>query len=215
MKNNSVVIASTAGFLVDVLSEKLHDVNFRVYTASNDKDLFFRINNFFPRFIFIEQCFYNDVTDEYVNKIKRTNRNLRIVIWTASDVTPFSVARLINAGAESFFSLRDKSENVNKIINSIMLGETYCPDSVLKVCNVENSMPIFNVPLTKREIQIIKLFDKKDIEIAKALSLSIQAINYHKAKIFRKCGYKRKSEIIKYVVKQGIISPDQFKEEFI
>ena len=215
MINNSVVIASTAGFLVDVLSEKLHNVNFRVYTASNDKDLFSRINNYFPRYIFIEQCFYNDVTDEYVYKIKKTNENLRIVIWTASDITPFSAARLINAGAESFFSLRDKSENINKIINRIWLGERYCPESILNVCNIQNSMPIFNVPLTEREIQIIKLFDKKDIKIAKALSLSVQTINYHKAKIFRKCGYKRKSEIIKYVVKQGIISPDEFEQEFI
>ena len=209
--NNSVVIASTAGFLVDVLSEKLHDVNFRVYIAGNDKDLFLRINNYFPKFIFIEQCFYNDVTDEYVYKIKRTNENLRIVIWTASDFTAFSAARFINSGAESFFSLREKSENVYKILNNIMLGETYCPESVLRACSIENSMPIFGVPFTDREIQIIKLFDKKDIEIAKALSLSIQTINYHKAKIFRKCGYKRKSEIIKYVVKQGIVSPDQFK----
>jgi len=215
MINNSVVIASTAGFLVDILSEKLHDVNFRVYIADNDKDLFLRINNYFPRFIFIEQCFLNDVTDEYIYKIKRTNENLRIVIWTASDITLFSAARFINAGAESFFSLREKSEKVNKIINCINSGETYCPESVLKVCHIESSMPIFGVPLTDREIQIIKLFDKKDIEIAKALSLSIQTINYHKAKIFRKCGCKRKSEIIKYVVKQGIISPEEFKKEFI
>ena len=54
MINNSVVIASTAGFLVDMLSEKLQGINFRVYIASNDKDLFLRINNNYPRFIFIE-----------------------------------------------------------------------------------------------------------------------------------------------------------------
>ena len=45
MINNSVVIASTGGFLADMLSKKLGDVYSRVFIAGNDKDLFTRINS--------------------------------------------------------------------------------------------------------------------------------------------------------------------------
>ena len=209
MINNSVVIASNAGFLVDMLSEKLHDVNFRVYAASNDKDLFSRINNYFPRFIFIEQCFYNDVTDKYVHKIKRTNENLRIVIWTASDITPFSAARFIHAGAESFFSLREKSENINKIINRIMLGNTYCPADVVQACNSDISIPIYDVPLTDREIQIIRLLYLPDKQIAEKLCVDFKTVCYHKQKIFKKLGVKNRSAVINWTVKQGIINTNE------
>ena len=71
MLNNSVVIASTAGFLADMLSEKLSEINYKVYVAGNDKELFIRINNYFPRLIFIEHCFCNNITDEYVHKKKK------------------------------------------------------------------------------------------------------------------------------------------------
>jgi len=211
--NNSVVIASTAGFLVDVLSEKLHDVNFRVYAASNDKDLFSRINNYFPRFIFIEQCFCNNVTDEYVHKIKRTNQNLRIVIWTASDFTPFSAARFINAGAESFFSLRETGDNIHKILTRILLGDTYCPADVEKACYIETAIPIYDVPLTVREIQIIKLLHKPDKQIAVDLCVSFNTVFYHKTKLFKKIGVRKRSAAINWAIKQGIISPDQINYE--
>jgi len=209
MINNSVVIASSAGFLVDMLREKLHDVNFRVYIAGNDKDLFSRINSTFPKFIFIEQCFYNNVTDEYVYKIKRKNQNLHIVIWTASDITPFIAARFIHAGAESFFSLRETGEKIHKILNGIMLGDTYCPDDVTRACNSDITVPIYDIPLTEREIQIIKLLHKPDKQIAKELCIAFRTVCYHKERIFKKLGLKNRSAVISYAIKQGIISSEK------
>jgi len=209
MINNSVVIASTAGFLVDMLSEKLQGINFRVYIASNDKDLFLRINNNYPRFIFIEQCFCNDVTDKYVHKIKKTNENLRIVIWTASDITPFNAARFIHAGAESFFSLREKSENVNKILHRFMLGDIYFPANVAKACNSDITIPIFNVPLTDKEIQIIKLLHLPDKQIAEKLCKDFKTVCYHKQNIFKKLGVKNRSAVINWAKDNGISSDNK------
>jgi len=203
--NNSVVIASTAGFLVNMLREKLYDANFRVYVAGNDKDLFTRINNYFPKFIFIEQCFFNDVTDEYVNKIKKNNENLHIVIWGAYEISPFSIARFLNAGAESYFSLRETEEKVIKIIRNIMLGDTYFPVEAEKFINSVSTLPMFDVAFIDREIQIIKMFNLKDREIAKKLCVTLHTIKYHKTKIFRKCGMNSKYEVLKYVVEKGII----------
>jgi len=144
-----------------------------------------------------------------VHKIKKTNENLRIIIWTASDITPFNAARFIHAGAESFFSLRDKSENINKIINCIMLGNTYCPADVDKACNSDISIPIYDVPLTDKEIQIIKLLHLPDKKIAEKLCIDFKTVCYHKQKIFKKLGVKNRSAVIKWATDQGIITNEQ------
>ena len=207
---NSIVIASTAGFLINPLREKLHEVDYRVFVVSNDNDLWTRVNSSYPRYIFIENCFYNKGTDVYIQKIKRLNENLRIVIWTCSDFLPSAAARFIYAGAESFFSMRDTEDNIEKIINGIViLGKKYCPDDVSKVFNSDIYAPLIGVPFTNREIQIIKLMDRKDTEIARELNITIHAVKFHKANISRKCGEKRKNEIIKYAVKHGIINANE------
>ena len=202
---NSVVIASNAGFLVEALYEKLSGVNFKVYLAGNDKDLTARIKFNYPRFVFLEHCFDSDDTDNYVYKIIKVYRSLHIVIWTALDIKPIEAARFIHAGAESFFSLRDTVDNVEKIINRIAIGKTYCPADVEAVLDSDSSIPVFGVPLTDREIQIVKLFGYGDKEIAQRLSLSVHTVVYHKTNIYKKCPGKRKNEILREAVKKGII----------
>jgi len=198
MTNNSVVIASTGGCLADMLSVKLIDIHFRVFSVSNDTDLFIKINNYYPRYIFIENCYHNNVTDEYMHKIKRTNQNLHIIIWTAVEITPFSIARFINAGDESIFSLREKSEVVNKILFNFMLGEPYCPIDASMVSNSGTADPIFNVPLTKKERQVINFLHLTDSQIANELYISINTVHFHKKNIFRKTGFKKRIEVINW-----------------
>ena len=142
---------------------------------------------------------------------KRNNQNLRIVIWTATEISPFSAARFINAGAESFITLRETGEILHKILNRILLGETYCPDEVEDACKSENTIPIFEIPLTARDKKILKLLHRRDFEIANELCISINTIHYHKKKLFKKIGVKNRIAAINWAIKQGIILPEKIK----
>ena len=205
MYSDIVIIATTAFFLADALTESLHNVNFRVYVVNNDKDLLARLKTAYPRFIFIEQCFLNSGTDEYIHKILQLNHSLHIVIWSASDIAPLAATRFIYAGAESFFSLRDTGDHIEKILGSIAMGKTYCPADVSAVLDSECSPPIIGVPLSNKEIQIMKLFDRSDKNIANELSISVHTVAFHKTNIYKKCGMKRKKEVLGYAVDHGII----------
>jgi len=205
MINNSVVVASNADCLANVICEKLHNIHYRSYIASNDKELFFNINNHYPEYIFIENCFQNDVTDKYIYKIKRNNENLRFVLWTATDIPLFTAARFINAGAESFFSLRDKDENINNILKQIVFGKYYCPDDVANACKIHTTNPIYDVPFSDKELDIMRLLRLKDVEIADKLKINYNTVLYHKRKIFRKLGAKNRFDVIEYAIKHGII----------
>jgi DNA-binding NarL/FixJ family response regulator len=123
---------------------------------------------------------------------------LHIVIWTASDIKPFTVARFIHAGAESYLSLRDTGDNIENALTLISRGKRVCPKDVEAALDCDFSMPIFDVPLTKRELQIIRLFGNTDKEIARILSISVHAVVYHKTNIYKKCGMKRKNEVLEY-----------------
>ena len=209
MFNNIVIIASDAGFLIDTLREKLHDAGFKVMVAGNDSDLNAKIKIMYPRYIFLEECFLENRTDEFVYKIMNVYRQLHIVIWTACKIKPMAAARFIHAGAESFFSLRGNGDSVEKILAVIAGGRRYCPTDVEAVLDNENSIPIFGVPITKRELQIIRLFNKSDKEISEMLSISISTVNFHKTNIYKKCAGKRKNEILSEAISKGIILPEE------
>ncbi|MCL2410936.1 MAG: LuxR C-terminal-related transcriptional regulator [Treponema sp.] len=210
MANNSVIIASTANFLIDTLRTKLKDLNLRVFTACSENDLYDTINSTFPRLIFIEHCFCGFDTDNYISKTLKFNQNLHFVIWTAYQINPVNAARFIHAGAESFISLRDTVENVENILFKISEGQQCYPNDVREALQIETNIPIFNKPLTPRELQIIKLFGLEDLEIAKQLSLAIQTVYFHKSNIFRKLGLKRKNEVLEYVIKNGVLTQWDF-----
>ena len=85
----------------------------------------------------------------------------------------------------------------------------YGPDNIEAALENDNTTPVFDVPLTKREIQIIRLFGYEDKEIAKKLSLSIHTVVFHKTNIYRKFPGKRKNKILSEAIKKGIIPPEE------
>ena len=211
MIHNSAVIATTAEFLADMLREKLHDVNFKVSVASNDKDLYSKINMTFPRLIFIEHCFHGHDTDDYIYKIMRFNQNLHIVIWAVCELNPVATARFIHAGAESYISFRDSVENIENILGFITKGKCYCPADVETALNAEAATPVVGKTFSKRETEIIKLLYKgnSNNDIAIILSISDNTVRFHKKNIYRKISGNKNSDIVRSGIEKKIIIPDE------
>ena len=198
MGSNSVIIASKAGFLVAIIRDLLMDIGFKVLITNNEPDLLQKIVNAYPRYIFIEHCFLNNNTDQYIKKITTVYQNLHIVLWTASELTANEAARFIYAGAESFFSVRDKWETIETIFHRFFMGKTYCPADVEAVLAKENAIPIFNKDLSERQIQILRLIDQKDTDIADNLYITLDTVNYHKKKMYKILGIQSKRELVMY-----------------
>ena len=214
MRNNSVVIATTALFLADMLREKLRDAAFQVFVAATDNDLTAKIKSVFPRFIFLEHCFHGHGTDAFIQQMVKHNRNIRIAVWTVSEVKPLAAARLIAAGAESFFSLRDTDNHIEAIICRIAGGRHYCPADVEAVLDKDCAHPAIGESLTRREIEVIKLSveGQTNQQIADVLSLTIHTVKFHKGNIYRKCGGNTPVDILRNGLIRGIIHTEDFEE---
>jgi DNA-binding NarL/FixJ family response regulator len=190
MRNNSVIIATNALFLADILKDKLMGNGLQVFTATSDNDLSENMKTLHCKFIFMEHCFHGNGTDVFVHRMAKGSRFMRIVIWAACEVKPIVAARYIEAGAESFISLRDSGSNIEKIMKQVVWGQHYCPADVEAVLDKTSVNHFVDGQLTKREIEILKLSasGKTNEQIGQVLGLSVNTVKTHKRKLYCKCG---------------------------
>jgi len=208
---NSVIIASNADFLADSLREILKDISFQVFIAATDNELANKIKDVYPRYIFLEHCFHSYGTDIFIKQIAK--RNLRIVVWTASEIKPLAATRYIAAGADSFFTLRDTYKNIWNILNMIAQGKQYFPADVEELFDRENAYPVIGRALTNRQLEIAKLIisGKSNAEIGKILSLSVNTIKFHKKRIYQKYSINTAVDILRNGVISGVLNMDDLK----
>ena len=211
MRNNSVVIVSNAEFLADTLRGKLRDAGMKVFNAVTERELTAKIQTVYPRFVFIESCFYGNRTDAFVQRTVRQNKAVVIVVWAVEEVKPIIAARFIDAGADSFFSLRDSESNIEANIWRIIGGRQYYPDYVHAVYDKDNSCQAVGEEMTEREKDVMKLcgagFSVK--EIGKKLAISPDTVKFHKKNIYRKCGCEKTVDILRYGITHGIINTEE------
>jgi DNA-binding NarL/FixJ family response regulator len=208
MRNNSVIIATNADFLADILRDALRDFEAgAVLTARNETELLNRMKNGFPRFVLLEHCFRGQGTEEFIMRAVKKKRDIRIAVWSAQAIKPVIAARFILAGAESYFSLRDTEENITGILGRIAAGRRYCPAEVKEVVKSDTYFPDLKGKLTVRETEIIKLSvtGRNNRAIADVLGISMPTVKLHKVNIYRKCGGNTPVDLLRYGLMQGVI----------
>jgi DNA-binding NarL/FixJ family response regulator len=211
MRNNGVIIATNADFLADMLRDTLRDLDAGpVAVVRNENELMARIKSGFPRFVLLENCFRGQGTEEFILRLVKGNRDMRIAVWSAQAVKPVIAARFILAGAESYFSLRDREEDIAGILGRIAAGRRYCPAEVKRVAESSTYFPDMKGKLTAREREVIKLSvtGRDNRGIAEVLGITVPTVKLHKVNIYRKCGGNTAVDILRYGLMQGVIRPE-------
>lgn len=212
MRNRAAVIATNAKFLAGVLMQIIIDSGLKVCVVNNDDDLAEKLKSEYPKFVFVESCFHGNGTDVYVHKLAKHNRYLRVVVWTAYELKPRFAARFIEAGADSFISLRDTDRNVKEAISQISYGQHYYPADVEAVIDNDFDDSVICKELTNRELEILKMSasGKSNKQISEVLKISVNTIKTHKQALYKKCGGKTLLEVLSNGIKKGFITDDDF-----
>jgi len=122
----------------------------------------------------------------------------------------------VKAGAKGYLPKNTSREELLSAIHAIYEGEEFFADSISRIMLksyvrkakeedvVSQGGPI---PLTTREIEILKLFAEGYInkEISDKLDISIRTVETHKNHIMKKLELKSTVELIKYVIKNKIV----------
>ncbi len=151
---------------------------------------------------------------EAIRRIRKEFSGIRILVLTQYDDKDH-VFPAIQAGASGFVSKTAASSELASGIRAVSAGESYLSPSIAKLF-VEDYQRValtedMNDPyeqLTDREREMLKLVVEgyKTRQIAEMLNITPKTVEGHKTSLMKKLGIHNNLELVKYALRQGIIS---------
>jgi DNA-binding NarL/FixJ family response regulator len=147
--------------------------------------------------------------------IKEIDDTIRVIMVTV-EISKEYVTAAIKSAVDGYLPKNVSKDILLEAVRSVYKGERYFNEAVKKLIfedfyTVEKSKnPKKTLPnqLTKREMEVLALVasGKANKEVAEALFISVKTVETHKTHILIKLGLNNNSELIRYALKNNIIS---------
>jgi DNA-binding NarL/FixJ family response regulator len=140
----------------------------------------------------------------------RQQGNLKIVAFSSFDDTRY-VKQVLRSGAKGYLLKNADKETIVQAVEKVAYGEEYIDAAIQKILLQESltgqRRSIFEIPLTKREKEIVELIaaGKSNQEIADALFISLRTVETHRLNVYQKLDVKNTAGLIKEAVKRGLV----------
>jgi len=149
---------------------------------------------------------------EAVRQIKKTDDRIKVVFLTMHpDVAYATMA--FEAGASGYVLKGSASRELITAINDAMKERTYVTPMIAgellqSYKKTQPGQDVFNKKLTHRQEEILQLLAEgyPIKEIANILHISPRTVETHKYNMMQELGLKTTTDLVKYAIKQGIIS---------
>ena len=148
---------------------------------------------------------------EIAEEVRKKYPEIKI-IFLSSNTDEESLNRSISVGGRAYLSKDVQKNEFLLALVKVCSGDTYystgIQDVVYNKYNKQQTEKIGFIPLSDREIEVIKLFVDgcSYKEIANQLAISARTVETHKKNILKKLKLKTTVDLVKYAIKQGIIS---------
>jgi len=140
----------------------------------------------------------------------------RILIFTVHD-TEERVHEMLEAGANGYILKSDASTHLAAAIEAVAQRDLYFSsgvsnivlDSMMQSHERDDSPVSEDLPLTPREIQIVKLLaqGKSNKEIATELFISVRTVETHRRTIHRKLELNSVADLVRYAIRHRLVRP--------
>ena len=156
-----------------------------------------------PDLVIMDVCTDGDVSGlEATKMIREKHSEVKIIVMSGFNEVTYS-PRAKEAGAHAFVFKSKSLDFFAEVAASVMEGETYYaqPQTI--------PMPTGEVPLTEREMEILRLMCKymTSKEIAHELFITERTVKFHKANMLAKTGFEKSIDLAFYMVSNGWINP--------
>jgi two-component system, NarL family, response regulator NreC len=133
--------------------------------------------------------------------MRRAAPATRIVVMSVDDAPGFA-QRALAAGASGFVPKDRAVEDLAEAVRAATRGETYVSGRIS-----EGIDSLTGAELSRRETEVLRLIalGYTSVEIAGQLHLSPRTIETHRARIHRKLGMRRRSELVQYALRHGLL----------
>ena len=149
--------------------------------------------------------------------IKEFDPTIKIILVTM-EISKEYVSAGIKSGVDGYLPKDIDKETLLEAIRTVTNGGRFFNDAIMKLVfedfysHEKLKSPDKKLPneLTKREYEILGLVasGKTNKELAETLFISVKTVETHKTHILEKLGLKNTTELVKYAIKNNIISID-------
>lgn len=150
--------------------------------------------------------------------IKEQDNDIKVII-ISSEVKKEFVTTGIKCGIDGYLPKDADKTTLVEAIRSVQQGNQYFNDAITKLIfddfyqkekQGKKRERKITEGLTKRENEVLELvaLGKSNKEVAEALFVSVKTIETHKTHILEKLGLKNTAQLVKYAIKNNIISLD-------
>lgn len=142
--------------------------------------------------------------------IARDFPSLRIIAFTSFDDTHY-IRQVMRSGASGYVLKNADQEVLVEALKVVVAGGDYIDESIKKALIHESitgqKRSMYEIPLTKREREILKLVAEEcsNQEIADKLFISLRTVETHRSNLNQKLGAKNTVSLVKEAIKRGFI----------
>lgn len=151
--------------------------------------------------------------------IKEQNNSIKIIL-ISSEVKKELITAGIQSGIDGYLPKDVEKITLIEAIKAVTRGERYFNEAIIslvfddfyqkkKMSPAKAKIAMPN-DLTKREEEVLALIasGKSNKEVADALFISVKTVDTHKSHILEKLGLKNTAELVRYAIKNNLISLD-------
>lgn len=143
-------------------------------------------------------------------QISKQHPSVKVIAFTSFDDSNY-VKQIFRSGAKGYLLKNSDKQTIVKAVETVMQDEEYMDDSIKKILLQESitgqRRSIFEVPLTKREKEILKLIADglSSQEVADKLFISLRTVETHRLNLNQKLDVKNTAGLVKEAIKRGLI----------
>ena len=184
--------------------------------VSNGEEAVNSLKDYNPDVILMDIMMGGMTGIEATRWIKEQQPAIKVII-ISSEVKKEFVSAGIKCGIDGYLPKDADKETLMEAIKAVSQGEKYFNKAITNLIiedyyNSEKtgrkSRPKVSIGLTKREYEVLEQVasGKSNQEVADTLFISIKTVETHKTNILEKLGLRNTAELVKYAIKNNIIS---------
>ncbi len=182
--------------------------------ASNGEEAVAKVKELHPNVVLMDITMPGMNGLEATGQIKQFAPDTRVLILTVHETDQY-LSQMLEVGAAGYLVKTAGTSELLSAIRAVYQGNAYLYPSIANMLirdYLKNSgVRQENLPggLTAREMEILKYIseDLKNKDIASKLGISVRTVQAHRTSLMQKLGAHDRTQLVKYAIREGLISP--------
>ncbi len=196
-----------------IILHQVEDIQI-VGSLSSGEELIDKFRSLNPDVIIIDIMLVGITGIEATRLIKERNTSVKIILLS-SEIRREFVSTGIQAGIDGYLTKDVEKDILVKAIHTVYKGQKYFNEAITALVfedfykgEREGRKRKITSGLTKRENEILEIvaIGKSNREIADLLFISTKTVETHKTNVLEKLGLKNTAELVRYAIKNNIIT---------